>query len=144
MVDAGANRKNFPWSDEEDERLMNSITNNLSFEEVSKLHQRTVKSLKYRVLRNCALKIKEGMDIESVATKYKIPYEVISDYIKEAAAKKAVTPQPEAPIDHHGSTPNDLMKTMNLMIATLIRDVGLLSKRMDEVNGKLDQILMNK
>ncbi len=135
MVDSNVteiHRRNQPWNEDEDERLMTSIVNGMSFEEIAKHHQRSVKSIKYRVLRNCSCKIKDGLDLDVVAKKYKIPPEAINDYMGETSSKKSSLPN------------DDIIKTMNLMIATLIRDVDTLSKRVNEAITKLDRLLIDK
>ncbi len=60
------------WSDEEDEQLIQELSQNLSFEELSNVHQRSISALKARINIKAVNDHKNGVDLEVIYSRYNL------------------------------------------------------------------------
>ena len=73
------------WYIEEDEKLVQEIHDNKSYEEIALEHKRTVTGIKSRVISHIIYpKYKENnMDIEKISLEYNIDIELLKKYINK-------------------------------------------------------------
>jgi hypothetical protein len=110
------------WYIEEDEKLVQEIHDNKSYEEIALEHKRTVTGIKSRVISNIIYpKYKENnMDIEKISLEYNIDIELLKKYINKLDTKKSVN-----------ITDNE--KILEYLVK--------LDNKIDEINSKLDKLL---
>ena len=110
------------WYIEEDEKLVQEIHDNKSYEEIALEHKRTVTGIKSRVISHIIYpKYKENnMDIEKISLEYNIDIELLKKYINKLDTKKSVN-----------ITDNE--KILEYLVK--------LDNKIDEINSKLDKLL---
>ncbi len=79
------------WSDEEDEQLIQELSQNLSFEELSNIHQRSISALKARINIKAVNDHKNGVDLEVIYSRYNLnetTFNEALEYVKKMENKK--------------------------------------------------------
>ncbi len=79
------------WSDEEDEQLIQELSQNLSFEELSNVHQRSINAIKGRIFIKAVNDYKNGVTIEVIYSKYNLnetTFHEALEYVKKMENKK--------------------------------------------------------
>jgi hypothetical protein len=121
------------WTIEEDNRLVEEIIENKTYEEIALEHKRTVFGIKLRVISHIIYpKIKDATaDMEALALEYKIDTSQLIRQIdklrmKETAKKEKQKPKPI----------NDDMPTNKEILEYLKQ----LDNKINEINSKLDNL----
>ena len=79
------------WSNEEDEQLIEELSQNLSFEELSNIHQRSISAIKGRIFIKAVNDHKNGVTIEVIYSKYNLnetTFHEALEYVKKMENKK--------------------------------------------------------
>ncbi len=79
------------WSNEEDEQLIEELSQNLSFEELSNVHQRSINAIKGRIFIKAVNDYKNGVTIEVIYSKYNLnetTFHEALEYVKKMENKK--------------------------------------------------------
>ena len=121
------------WTIEEDNRLVEEIIENKTYEEIALEHKRTVFGIKLRVISHIIYhKIKDAanadMDMEALALEYKIDTSLLIRQINKIKMKGTVNKQKPKE--------NDDIPTNKQILEYLI----MLDKKIDEINSKLDNL----
>lgn len=85
-------RAGLKWSDEEDKLLMNQAFSKLSLKEIAKDHQRTISSIKSRILLH-AMEYLDKKSLEEVSEMINLPVEEIVMF-QEKRSKRQLTKLP--------------------------------------------------
>jgi hypothetical protein len=132
------------WAKEEDNKLLEEITDNKTYKEIALEHKRTVNAIELRVISYIIYpKIKDDIDvdIEQIALEYKIDSSRITRYINklkmkegQALENKQKPKQPKQPKEN--PTRKDVEPT-NKEILDYLRKLDI---KIDEINSKLDNL----
>jgi hypothetical protein len=79
------------WSNEEDEQLIQELSQNISFEELSNIHQRSISAIKGRIFIKAVNDHKNGVTIEVIYSKYNLnetTFHEALEYVKKMENKK--------------------------------------------------------
>jgi hypothetical protein len=107
------NRKGSPWSKEEEYRLEYMVENNLKWELIANIHQRTIGAVKARMVTIAIKKINDNiLTLEEASKKYKIPTDILTDRNKQIIRN-------EKPVKEDISTP-EIITFMNKMIDRML------------------------
>ena len=110
------------WLIEEDEKLVQEITDNKSYEEIALEHKRTITAIKSRVISHIIYpKYKDNIDLEKISLEYNIDTEIIKKYINKLETKKSVNI-------------TDKEKILEYLVK--------LDNKLDEINSKLDKLFI--
>lgn len=110
------------WLIEEDEKLVQEITDNKSYEEIALEHKRTITAIKSRVISHIIYpKYKDNIDLEKISLEYNIDTELLKKYINKLETKKSVNI-------------TDKEKIFEYLVK--------LDNKLDEINSKLDKIII--
>ena len=130
------------WATEEDNKLLEEITDNKTYKEIALEHKRTVNGIELRVISyiiypKIKVDLEKGIevDIEQIALEYKIDSSRITRYINKLKMKeKQALENKETP----KQTPKrkDVEPT-NKEILDYLRK---LDSKIDEINSKLDNL----
>ena len=127
------------WTIEEDNKLVQEITDNKTYEEIALEHKRTINSIRLRVISHIIYpKIKDDVeiDIKALSLKYKIYEEQIImklDQIKNKEMIKQGSVSEKKPIHNHI---NNDQPTNNQILEYLQQ----LDNKINEINSKLDNL----
>jgi hypothetical protein len=127
------------WTIEEDEKLVQEIKDNKSYEEIALEHKRTITGIKSRVISNIIYPLYKDIDeeqqeinIQEISREYKIDDWMIIKYMKKMKTK------PERKIKETKPKTNDIDNDNN---KRLFEYLQLLERKMDDINIKLDKLL---
>jgi hypothetical protein len=127
------------WTIEEDNKLVQEIADNKTYEEIALEHKRTINSIRLRVISHIIYpKIKDDVefDIKALSLKYKIYEEQIImklDQIKNKEMIKQSSVSEKKPIHNHIN--ND--QPTNKQILEYLKQ---LDNKINEINSKLDNL----
>lgn len=79
------------WSDEEDTLLLQELNENMTFEQLSNIHQRSISAIKARIFIKAVNDYKNGVDIEVIYSRYILNENTFNDaqeYVKKMESKK--------------------------------------------------------
>ncbi len=79
------------WSDEEDDQLIEELSENLSFEELSNIHQRSISALKARIFIKAVNDHKNEILVDEIYKKYNLnetTFHEALEYVKKIENKK--------------------------------------------------------
>ncbi len=79
------------WSNEEDEQLIEELSQNLSFEELSNIHQRSISAIKGRIFIKAVNDYKNEVVLDEIFKKYKLnetTFHEALEYVKKMENKK--------------------------------------------------------
>lgn len=84
------NRHNKRWKDEEDNKLLQELKDNISLKEISKSHERTINSIKLRIEKHAVDMYDKKIEIKQIEllTKLKNIEQVVRDYKNRETKKK--------------------------------------------------------
>ncbi len=77
------------WSNEEDEQLIKELSENLSFEELSNIHQRSISALKAHIFIKAVNEHKNGVILEEIYTKYKLNESTFNEGVEYVNKKES-------------------------------------------------------
>jgi hypothetical protein len=127
------------WTIEEDNKLVQEIADNKTYEEISLEHKRTIQSIKSRVISHIIYpKIKNDIeiDIEDLVLKYKLDEEQITRHLNKIKNKELIK----------NNSDNELKKIQkpinNDEITTkqIFEYLKQLDNKINEINSKLDNL----
>lgn len=121
------------WTIDEDEKLVQEIVDNKSYEEIALEHKRTILGIKSRVISHIIYpKYKDDIEnnIEKISIEYKIDNELITKYINKL------------------KTNNNIQKSVNSNKfdtktdkTEILEYLQQLDTKMNDINTKLDMLL---
>lgn len=76
------------WTDEEDNRLLDSIKAGKSRAEIAEEHERTENAIFLRILRNAAILLEKKKPIDSVCEIFKLTFKELNDYCEGQISKQ--------------------------------------------------------
>ncbi len=79
------------WSDEEDDQLIQELSQNISFEELSNIHQRSISALKARIFIKAVNDHKNKLLLDEIYIKYNLnetTFNEALEYVKKMEDKK--------------------------------------------------------
>ena len=79
------------WSDEEHIQLIQELNENMTFEQLSNIHQRSITAIKSRIFIKAVNDYKNGVDIEVIYLRYILNENTFNDaqeYVKKMESKK--------------------------------------------------------
>jgi len=123
------------WTIDEDEKLVQEIADNKSYEEIALEHKRTILSIKSRVISHIIYpKYKDDIEnnIEKISIEYKIDNELIIKYINKLKTNNNIQ---KSVNNHKPDTKIDNKEVLEYL--------QQLDKKMNDINTKLD-ILLNQ
>ena len=130
------------WTIEEDNKLVQEIIDDKSFEEIALEHKRTILGIKIRVI-SCIIypKIKDCLviDIQGLSVKYKIDASLLTRQINKIKSKEVIK-QTSVNQDKATQTPINDIPTNKQILEYLQK----LDNKMDEINAKLDNLAWYK
>ena len=130
------------WAKEEDNKLLEEITDNKTYKEIALEHKRTVYSIQLRVISRIIYpKIKDDLDVdmEQIALEYNInTKEILYNINKLKMKEKQALENKETPKQTPKENPKrkDVEPT-NKEILDYLRK---LDSKIDEINSKLDNL----
>jgi hypothetical protein len=128
------------WLPEEDAKLVEEMSNNLSYDEIALQHKRTSTGIKSRVISQIIYPIyTEGnKTMDEISIEYRIEKEIIEKYINKLEIKNAIkTSVEENKLDNNKSDETK-PKTNNQL---LFDKMALLENKMLTIEEKLDYII---
>ena len=130
------------WTIVEDNKLVQEIIDDKSFEEIALEHKRTILGIKIRVI-SCIIypKIKDCLviDIQGLSVKYKIDASLLTRQINKIKSKEVIK-QTSVNQDKATQTPINDIPTNKQILEYLQK----LDNKMDEINAKLDNLAWYK
>ncbi len=70
------------WSDEEDTQLLQELNENMTFEQLSNIHQRSISAIKARISIKVVNDYKNGVEKEIIFERYNINEELLNDALE--------------------------------------------------------------
>jgi hypothetical protein len=128
------------WLPEEDAKLVEEMSNNLSYDEIALQHKRTSTGIKSRVISQIIYPIyTEGnKTMDEISIEYRIEKEIIEKYINKLEIKNAIKTSVEKnKLDNNKSDETKPKKNNRL----LFDKMALLENKMLTIEEKLDYII---
>lgn len=128
------------WLPEEDAKLVEEMSNNLSYDEIALQHKRTSTGIKSRVISQIIYPIyTEGnKTMDEISIEYRIEKEIIEKYINKLEIKNAIKTSVEKnKLDNNKSDETKPKKNNQL----LFDKMALLENKMLTIEEKLDYII---
>jgi len=127
------------WTIEEDNKLIQEITDDKTYEEISLEHKRTIQSIKSRVISHIIYpKIKDDIeiDIEDLVLEYKLDEEQITRHLNKIKNKELIK----------NNSDNELKKIQKpinndeITNKQIFEYLKQLDNKINEINSKLDNL----
>jgi hypothetical protein len=127
------------WTIEEDNKLIQEITDDKTYEEISLEHKRTIQSIKSRVISHIIYpKIKNDIeiDIEDLVLEYKLDEEQITRHLNKIKNKELIK----------NNSDNELKKIQKpinndeITNKQIFEYLKQLDNKINEINSKLDNL----
>ena len=129
------------WTIDEDNKLVQEITENITYEEIALEHKRTIQSIKSRVISHIIYpKIKNNVeiDLENLSLEYKIDEQQIFKGINKIKNKEVLKQNPINENKHlHKYIYKDEPEPTNKQIFEYLKQ---LDNKINEINSKLDNL----
>ena len=130
------------WAKEEDNKLLEEITDNKTYKEIALEHKRTVNGIELRVISyiiypKIKIDLEKGIevDMEQIALEYKIDSSRITRYINKLKMKeKQALENKETPKE------NPKRKDAEPTNKEILDYLRKLDSKIDEINSKLDNL----
>jgi len=130
------------WATEEDNKLLEEITDNKTYKEIALEHKRTVNGIELRVISyiiypKIKIDLEKGIevDMEQIALEYKIDSSRITRYINKLKMKeKQALENKETPKE------NPKRKDAEPTNKEILDYLRKLDSKIDEINSKLDNL----
>lgn len=134
---------------EDEEKLVEMLAQDKSYEDISFTLRIPIKIIKKRLLNICKQKYNEGYRIETIEERYKVPRDIILDYIDVNKEEQcAIINNTNEDLDkqclkenimNKGQDDSELVKTLNLMIVELHLKVDEMTRRLIRLEERLDK-----
>ena len=129
------------WLAEEDEKLLQEISDKKSFEEISLEHKRTITGIKFRVISHIIYpKYKnDNIGVEELSVEYNIEKELVEKYINKIETNNAIRKSVEQ--NNSDSKDESLETRPKTNRKLLFEKITTLETKMIVIEKKLDFII---
>lgn len=125
-------RAGLKWDEDEDKKVLDKLTNNVSIDDIAKELKRTANSIKTRIVMN-ALKMidEEGHESAEVMKKFKLTDNDIKEY-KEKKEYREVQLKDISNKILNKNVPNPTIKDVYLLLKEMVVKMNVIEEKLEE------------